>query len=158
MSAPRKSVQLIIAEDDEDDYFLTKSAFEKAGLRNELLWVKNGEELLSALKPNGTKDGGAASPGGARLVILDLNMPRMDGREALARIKADPDLKRIPIIVMTTSNAEEDVIRSYDLGACSFIHKPVTFAEFVTAANLLRCYWLEMVELPDAGGATWTRT
>jgi len=157
MSAPRKSVQLIIAEDDEDDYFLTKSAFEKAGLRNELVWVKNGEELLAALKPNGAADG-AASPCGARLVILDLNMPRMDGREALARIKADPELKRIPIIVMTTSNAEEDVIRSYDLGACSFIHKPVTFADFVSAANLLRCYWLEMVELPDGGGATWTRT
>lgn len=157
MSAPRKSVQLIIAEDDEDDYFLTKSAFEKAGLRNELVWVKNGEELLSTLKPNAA-DGGAPSQCGARLVILDLNMPRMDGREALARIKADPELKRIPIIVMTTSNAEEDVIRSYDLGACSFIHKPVTFADFVSAANLLRCYWLEMVELPDAGGATWTRT
>lgn len=157
MPASRKSVQLIIAEDDEDDYFLTKSAFEKAGLRNELVWVKNGEELLATLKQDGTKDG-EPSQCGARLVILDLNMPRMDGREALARIKADPELRRIPIIVMTTSNAEEDVIRSYDLGACSFIHKPVTFADFVAAANLLRCYWLEMVELPDAGGATWTRT
>ncbi|MBI2384738.1 MAG: response regulator [Elusimicrobia bacterium] len=157
MAAPRKSVQLIIAEDDEDDYFLTKSAFEKAGLRNELVWVKNGEELLETLKRSPAKDG-AASPSGARLVILDLNMPRMDGREALARIKADPELRRIPIIVMTTSSAEEDVIRSYDLGACSFIHKPVTFADFVSAANLLRCYWLEMVELPGGGGATWTKT
>jgi CheY-like chemotaxis protein len=157
MPAPRKSVQLIIAEDDEDDYFLTKSAFEKAGLRNELVWVKNGEELLDCLKGRGAHAGAPAN-NAARLVILDLNMPRMDGREALARIKDDPELRRIPIIVMTTSNAEEDVLRSYDLGACSFIHKPVTFADFVTAANLLRCYWLEMVELPDAGGVPWTRT
>lgn len=157
MPAARKSVQLIIAEDDEDDYFLTKSAFEKAGLRNDLVWVKNGEELLDFLKGRGAY-AGAPAGNAARLVILDLNMPRMDGREALARIKDDPELRRIPIIVMTTSNAEEDVVRSYDLGACSFIHKPVTFADFVTAANLLRCYWLEMVELPDAGGVPWTRT
>lgn len=156
MSTPRKSVQLIIAEDDEDDYFLTKSAFEKAGLRNELVWVKNGEELLDLLKHRGAYAGGPASDL-AKLVILDLNMPRMDGREALARIKADPDLRRIPIIVMTTSNTEEDIARSYDQGACSFIHKPVTFAEFVTAANLFKHYWLEMVELPDARGVPWTK-
>lgn len=154
MPATRKSVQLIIAEDDEDDYFLTKSAFEKAGLKEELVWVRNGEELLERLRRGAGPPG---APGGARLVILDLNMPRMDGREALARIKADPDLRRIPIIVMTTSNAEEDIARSYDLGACSYIHKPVTFADFVAAAALLRRYWLEMVELPDAGGVTWTR-
>lgn len=157
MSATRKGVQLIIAEDDEDDYFLTKSAFEKAGLSNELHWVKNGEELLALLRSRAAPSA-APSDAGALLVILDLNMPRMDGREALARIKADPDLRRIPIIVMTTSNAEEDIVRSYDLGACSFIHKPVTFAAFVEAAGMLRRYWLEMVELPDAGGATWTRT
>ncbi|MDP3541035.1 MAG: response regulator [Elusimicrobiota bacterium] len=147
MPAPRKSVQLIIAEDDEDDYFLTKSAFQKAGLREELVWVRNGEELLDRLRRGA----------GARLVILDLNMPRMDGREALARIKGDPELRRIPIIVMTTSNAEEDIARSYDLGACSYIHKPVTFADFVAAADTLKRYWLEVVELPDAGGVTWTR-
>ncbi|MDD5304248.1 MAG: response regulator [Elusimicrobia bacterium] len=156
MPTPRKSVQLIIAEDDEDDYFLTKSAFEKAGMRNEILWVKNGEDLLDLLKHRGAYAGGR-SDGGPRLVILDLNMPRMDGREALERIKADPELRRVPIIVMTTSNAEEDIVRSYDQGACSFIHKPVTFADFVAAANLLKRYWLEMVELPDAGGVTWTK-
>ncbi|MCR4295711.1 MAG: response regulator [Elusimicrobia bacterium] len=154
MPAPRKSVTLIIAEDDEDDYFLTKSAFEKAGLREELVWVRNGEELLERLRRVSSPSG---APAGARLVILDLNMPRMDGREALARIKADPELRRIPIIVMTTSNAEEDISRSYDLGACSYIHKPVTFTDFVAAAGLLRRYWLEMVELPDAGGVTWTK-
>ena len=157
MSTPRKSVQIILAEDDEDDYFLTKSAFEKAGLRNELVWVKNGEELLDCLKHRGAYAGGPSGEG-ARLVILDLNMPRMDGREALERIKADPELKRIPIIVMTTSNAEEDVARSYEQGACSFIHKPVNFADFVAAAGLLKRYWLEMVELPDAGGVLWTKT
>ncbi|MCM2305145.1 MAG: response regulator [Elusimicrobia bacterium] len=155
MPAPRKGVELIIAEDDEDDYFLTKSAFEKAGLSNALVWVRNGEELLDLMRSR-TAEGGAAD-GRAMLVILDLNMPRMDGREALSRIKADPELRRVPIIVMTTSNAEEDIVRSYDQGACSFIHKPVTFAAFVEAANLLKRYWLEMVELPDAGGAPWTK-
>lgn len=148
MPAPRKNVQLILAEDDEDDYFLTRSAFEKAGLRGDLVWVRNGEELLARLRLGA----------GPRVVFLDLNMPRMDGREALARVKGDPELRRIPIIVMTTSNAEEDIARSYDLGACSYIHKPVTFSDFVAAAELLRRYWLEMVELPDAGGVTWTRT
>jgi CheY-like chemotaxis protein len=156
MPAARKSVQIILAEDDEDDYVLTKSAFEKAGMRNELIRVKNGEELLDLLKRRGAY-AGAPVGDGARLVILDLNMPRMDGREALERIKADPELRRIPIIVMTTSNAEEDIARSYEQGACSFIHKPVTFAEFVMAAGLLKRYWLEMVELPDAGGVLWTR-
>lgn len=151
MPAPRKSVQVIIAEDDEDDYFLARSAFEKAGLKTELVWVRNGEELLERLRL------GAASAG-ARLVLLDLNMPRMDGREALARIKGDPELRRTPIIVLTTSKAAEDIARSYDLGACSYIHKPVIFADFVAAAALLRRYWLETVELPDAGGVTWTRT
>jgi two-component system response regulator len=151
MSNPGKSVQIIIAEDDDDDFFLTRTAFERAGMLNPLLRVKNGEELLDLLKRRAGPDAGAA------LVILDLNMPRMDGREALQRIKADPDLRRLPIIVMTTSNAEEDIVRSYDLGACSFIHKPVTFAAFVAAAGLLKRYWLEMVELPDAGGVPWIK-
>jgi len=149
MSTPGKSVQIIIAEDDDDDFFLTRTAFEKAGMLNPLLRVKNGEELLELLRRR--------TDHRAALVILDLNMPRMDGREALQRIKADPELRRLPIIVMTTSNAEEDIVRSYDLGACSFIHKPVTFAAFVAAAGLLKRYWLEMVELPDAGGVPWTK-
>lgn len=156
MSIPGKSVQIIIAEDDEDDFFLTRTAFERAGMLNPIVRVKNGEELLDLLKRRGAY---AESPveGGARLVILDLNMPRMDGREALHRIKADPELRRTPIIIMTTSNAEEDIARSYDEGACSFIHKPVTFAAFVAAAGLFKRYWLEMVELPAEGGVPWKK-
>lgn len=154
MPNPGKSVQIILAEDDEDDYFLTKSAFVKAGMLNELVWVKNGEELLDLLKHRGAYAGGRADDG-ARIVILDLNMPRMDGREALARIKADPELSRTPIIVMTTSDAEEDIVRSYEDGACSIIHKPVTFADFVAAAGPFKRYRLEMVEAPDAGGVPW---
>lgn len=150
MAGTRKDVELIIAEDDEDDFFLTKSAFEKAGVGGVIVWVRSGEELLDTLRRHKGRAGGA-------LVLLDLNMPRMDGREALSRIKSDPDLRRIPVIVMTTSSAAEDVCRSYDLGACSFIRKPVTFAAFVEAAGLLKRYWLDLVELPDAGGVTWTR-
>lgn len=156
MPTARNNVKIIIAEDDEDDYLLTRNAFEKAGLRNEIVWVKNGEELLDLLKRRGAYAGGRAN-GSPVLVILDLNMPRMDGREALALIKADPELRRTPIVVMTTSNSDEDIARSYDEGACSFIHKPVNFADFVAAANLFKRYWLEMVELPDAGGVPWTK-
>lgn len=156
MPTARKSIKIVIAEDDEDDYFLTRSAFEKAGLHNEILWVRNGEELLDLLKHRGAYAGGSGN-GSPLLVILDLNMPRMDGREALTRIKADPELRRIPILVMTTSHSDEDIVRAYDQGACSFIHKPLSFADFVAAANLLKRYWLEMVELPDAGGVPWTK-
>jgi len=156
MSIPGKGVQIIIAEDDEDDFFLTKTAFERAGMLNPLIRVRNGEELLDLLKHRGAYADRPAESG-ARLVILDINMPRMDGREALQRIKADPELRPIPIIVMTTSNAEEDIARSYDQGACSFIHKPVTFAAFVAATGLFKRYRLEMVELPDAGGVPWKK-
>lgn len=157
MSMPAKRVHIIFAEDDDDDFYLARTAFEKAGMLNPLTRVKNGEELLDLLRHQGAY---ADRPveSGSLLVILDLNMPRMDGREALQRIKADPELRRTPIIVMTTSNAEEDIVRSYDEGACSFIHKPVTFAGFVAAAGLLKRYWLEMVELPEAGGVSWKKT
>ena len=145
----RENVQLIIAEDDEDDYTLAKTAFAEAGLSNELVWVRNGEELLDLLQDRGAYTN-AFKQHRARLIILDLNMPRMDGREAIERIKADPYLRTIPIIVMTTSGSEEDITRSYDQGVCSFIRKPSTFEEFVQAARVFNRYWLKLVELPGA--------
>ncbi len=108
------------------------------------------EQLLDYLNRRGrwANPADAPRPG---VVLLDLNMPRMDGREALAAIKADPALRRIPIVVLTTSRAEADVLRSYDLGANSFITKPVTFGGLVEAMRVLGRYWIEIVELPPEG-------
>ena len=113
------------------------------------VFVENGEELLQYLRGEGkfaTSAGTQALPG---LILLDLNMPRMDGRTALAQIKADPELRRIPVVVLTTSKAEEDILRTYDLGVNSFITKPVTFEALVDVVRTLNHYWIEIVELPD---------
>jgi CheY-like chemotaxis protein len=142
MKNAAKPVTLVIADDDEDDYVLAKGAFERALVTNEFHWVKDGEELLSFLR------GRAGADRSPIIILLDLNMPRMDGREALKAIKSDAALRRIPVIVMTTSKAEEDILRSYDLGVCSYIRKPVDFEEFVEAARTFKRYWLELVELP----------
>ncbi len=156
MSAVDKNVQLIIAEDDEDDFALAKAAFAAVGMRNEIVRVKDGEELLQLLQRRGVH-ADAPARAGPRLVILDLNMPRVDGREALVRIKADPALRRIPIVVMSTSQAQEDVVRSYDGGVCSFIHKPLDFGEFVAAVSEFKRFWLELVELPDEARKPWNK-
>lgn len=134
-----------MADDDADDRMLTKEALEESRVLNDLRFVEDGEELMDYLKKRGPY-ADAQRPG---LILLDLNMPKKDGREALKEIKADPDLRRIPIVVMTTSKAEEDVFRSYDLGASSFITKPVTFDRLVELMRTLGQYWVEFVELPD---------
>lgn len=136
---------ILMADDDADDRILTKEALEESRVLNELRFVEDGEELMDYLKKRG-KYTDAPRPG---LILLDLNMPRKDGREALKEIKADPDLRRIPVVVMTTSKAEEDIFRSYDLGASSFITKPVTFDRLVELMKALGRYWVEFVELPD---------
>src|SRR5690606_24679711 len=117
-------------DDDADDRMLTKDALAESRVLNELKFVEDGEELMDYLKRRGrfTDEADAPRPG---LILLDLNMPKKDGREALKEIKSDPDLRRIPIVVMTTSKAEEDIFRSYDFGASSFITKPVTFDRLV---------------------------
>lgn len=135
---------IVMADDDKDDQLLAKDAFESAKLTNDLHTVDDGVELLAFLRREG-KYADAPRPG---LVLLDLNMPRMDGREALEQIKADPDLRRIPVVVLTTSKAEADLVRSYDLGAASFITKPVTFPGLVEVVRSLGRYWLEIVEIP----------
>jgi len=143
-----KPIVILMADDDPDDRLMTREAFEESRLANDLRFVEDGEELLDYLKRRGkyADPGSAPRPG---LILLDLNMPRKDGREALREIKADPDLKRIRVVILTTSKAEEDILRSYDLSAASYITKPVTFESLVDLVRTLGKYWLEIVELPD---------
>lgn len=141
-------ITILICDDDEDDRMLTQQALEDAHISNELRFVGDGEQLLDYLYQRGAfagETGAAPRPG---LILLDLNMPTMDGREALRHIKQDPALLDIPVVVLTTSSLDEDVIRSYRLGVNSFITKPVTFSGLVEAMNVLGRYWLEIVELP----------
>lgn len=140
-------IVILMADDDADDRMLTRDALAESRVLNELRFVEDGEELMDYLKRRGKfADADAPRPG---LILLDLNMPKKDGREALKEIKSDPDLRRIPIVVMTTSKAEEDIFRSYDFGASSFITKPVTFDRLVELMKALGDYWVEFVELPD---------
>jgi two-component system response regulator len=139
---------ILMADDDADDRMLTRDALEESRVLNELRFVEDGEELMEYL----TRKGKYANPDDSPrpgLILLDLNMPKKDGREALKEIKSDPNLRRIPVVIMTTSKAEEDIFRSYDFGASSFITKPVTFDRLVELMRTLGEYWVEFVELPD---------
>jgi CheY-like chemotaxis protein len=149
---PTKPITILMADDDADDRLMTKEAFDESRLANDLRFVEDGEELMDYLRRRGKYADPATSPRPG-LILLDLNMPKKDGREALAEIKADPDLKRIRVVIMTTSKAEEDIVRTYDLSAASYISKPVTFEALVDVVRALGKYWLEIVELPDNGGA-----
>lgn len=144
----KRSVVILIAEDDDDDFFLAQEAFEEYNLANEIHRVKNGEELINYLKHRGPYEQPTTSPSPV-LILLDLNMPRMDGREALKAIKSDPNLRKIPVVIMTVSREEEDVIRSYELGANSYIRKPVRFSEMIEIIKTMGKYWFEIVELPS---------
>lgn len=148
MSRPATPVVILMADDDPDDRQLTREAFDEAKLANELRFVENGEELLDYLHRRGKYADPATSPRPG-LILLDLNMPKVDGREALLKLKQDPDLRRIRVVVLTTSKAEEDILRTYDLSAASYITKPVTFETLVEVVRTLGKYWLEIVELPD---------
>lgn len=138
---------ILMADDDEDDVLLTRTALEESRLKNPFFAVKDGEELLDYLCHRGKFSDPQTAPRPG-LILLDLNMPRKDGREALREIKTNPTLRHIPVVVLTTSKAEEDIIRSYDLGANSFIVKPVTFASLVNVINILGIYWFEIVATP----------
>jgi CheY-like chemotaxis protein len=147
-----KPITILMADDDEEDCALTKSAMGDARLANEMRFVHDGEELMDYLRRQGAYADGTAEAPRPGVILLDLNMPKKDGREALSEIKSDPDLKRIPVCVLTTSAAEEDIFRSYDLGANSFITKPVTFAGLVESLQAWSRYWFEIVELPAEDG------
>ena len=146
MTVYHKPVHIVMADDDEEDFALTKQALNEAHLANQLQWVQDGEQLMIFLrKENEYKN--AVTPD---IILLDLNMPRKDGREALREIKADPRLRAIPVIMLTTSNTETDILKSYDLGANSYITKPVTFAGLVDVVKTLEKYWFQIVKLPNS--------
>ena len=146
MSMRSNPIAILMADDDADDQLLAKEALTEARLANNLYFVKDGEELLDYLHNRGEyAEQPSPRPG---LILLDLNMPKKDGRQALKEIKEDAELRRIPIVVLTTSAAEEDILRTYDLGVNSYITKPVTFEGLVEVMKSLSKYWFEIVELP----------
>ncbi|MBV8883371.1 MAG: response regulator [Chroococcidiopsidaceae cyanobacterium CP_BM_RX_35] len=147
----RTTVVILMADDDEDDCMLAREALAESQLTNNLHCVQDGEELMDYLHRRGkyAQKSSAPRPG---LILLDLNMPKKDGREALKEIKTNSHLRHIPIVVLTTSKADEDVYRTYDLGANSFITKPVTFESLVEVMRTIGKYWFEIVELPLASG------
>jgi CheY-like chemotaxis protein len=140
------TINILMADDDPDDRMLIKEALEENGLPANIDFVEDGKELLDYLHKRGQyarKE--TLKPG---LILLDLNMPKIDGREALRIIKSDPLLRRIPIVVLTTSKAEEDVFKTYDLGVNSFICKPVKFEDLVQITKEIGMYWFSTVALP----------
>jgi CheY-like chemotaxis protein len=147
MGTQGKPVVILMAEDDPDDRFLSKEALDEARLANDLRFVEDGEELMDYLRQRGKYSDQAESPRPG-LILLDLNMPRKDGREALEEIKAEPDLRSIPVIVLTTSKAEEDILRSYEMGVSGYITKPVTLTGLIQIMKTIGKYWFEIVELP----------
>lgn len=149
-SATVRPITILMAEDEEADRMLTREAMRTARAINELRFVGDGLELLEYLRREGPYSEPASSPR-PELILLDLNMPRMDGQTALARIKADEELRRIPVVVLTTSDDDQDVLRSYHLGAASYITKPVTFDSLVEVVKTLDQYWTGIVTLPPGG-------
>jgi CheY-like chemotaxis protein len=148
MTQPR-SITILLADDDPDDRLLARDALAAGHVANTLRTVEDGEELMNYLHRRGEYgiEGAAPRPG---LILLDLSMPKKDGLGALAEIKADPALKHIPVVVMTTSREDEDICRSYDLGANSFVTKPIRFETLVDVMKTMGRYWFEVVELPEA--------
>ena len=150
MDIPRKALKpitILMADDNEDDLLMAREALAESFVVNELREVKDGEELMDYLHRRGaySQPGSAPRPG---LILLDLNMPRKHGHEALREIRADPLLRRIPVVVLTTSEAEVDILRSYDLGVSSFISKPVTFQGLVEVMKAFGKYWIEICAIP----------
>jgi CheY-like chemotaxis protein len=145
MTPAPSPITILLADDDEDDRLITQHAFARHHLANDLRFVVDGEDLMDFLHRRG-KYGQAPRPG---LILLDLNMPKKDGREALKEIKADPSLRKIPVVILTTSGEEEDILKTYDLGANSYIRKPVGFEALVKIIDTLGTYWFQVVELPS---------
>jgi len=146
---PGRPTVILMADDDADDRLLAQDALAESKVSSELHFVENGEELMDYLYRRGKFSAASAPRPG--LILLDLNMPKKDGREALREIKRDPDLRRIPVVILTTSRADTDIGHIYDLGANSFITKPVSFDALVAVMHSVGRYWFETVELPNSG-------
>jgi two-component system response regulator len=142
-----KPIHILLAEDDPDDRYLISEALDESQLDIQLFIVEDGEELLEYLSQQGKYENRAEWPL-PNLILLDLNMPRLDGREALQKIKSNPDLRRIPVVVLTTSRAEEDVLRTYDIGISGYIAKPVSFTGLLEVMKAIGVYWLHAATLP----------
>lgn len=142
-----KPQTILVVEDSDDDYYATTRAFKQAGLSNPVRRSTNGDQALDYLYQRGdfAAPGAAPRPG---IILLDLNMPGTDGREVLHEIKGDPALRSIPVVVLTTSNAEQDIARCYKDGANSYVHKPVDLEGFIKAIVRLKEYWFEVAILP----------
>ena len=140
-----RPIEILLVEDDPGDVLIAKEALEQSKLANNLHVAVNGEEALAFLR----HDGEFADRPKPDLVLLDLNLPRRDGREVLAEVKADPELRRIPVVILTTSQAEEDIIKSYDLHANAYVTKPVDFAQFVKVVQQIDEFFFTVVSLPD---------
>jgi CheY-like chemotaxis protein len=145
---PHRPFTILLADDDEEDRELARDALQGSRLANEMKFAVDGQDLLDYLRHEGRWTAEEAPRPG--IILLDLNMPKKDGREALREIKADESLRRIPVVVLTTSKDEADVLATYDLGVSSFITKPVTFGGLVDVMKTWTQYWFEIVELPDA--------
>lgn len=143
------NVSILVADDDEEDRLLIEDALKEAHFVHHFAMVKDGVELLEYLRAEGAF-AGRTDKSLPNLILLDLNMPRMDGREALHELKSDPLLRAIPVVVLTTSKAEEDIFRTYNLGVNSFVTKPVSFEALVQIMRVLNQYWFETVRLPGA--------
>ena len=138
-------IDILLVEDNAADVRLTEEVFSDSKVRNHLMVASNGEEALACLRRQG-KFKAHARPD---LILLDLNLPLKDGREVLAEIKADPNLKRIPVVILTTSKAEEDILKTYNLHANCYITKPVDLEQFVTVVRYIEDFWLAIVKLPN---------
>ena len=143
-----KPIVILLADDDEEDRMLACDALAESRLSNEIYCVTDGEDLMDYLQRRGKYTPPAAAPRPG-IILLDLNMPKKDGREALREIKSDPNLRQIPVVVMTTSKAHEDIFHSYDSGASSFVSKPVTFEGLIDVMKGLGRYWFEIIDLPQ---------
>jgi chemotaxis family two-component system response regulator Rcp1 len=148
MEAALAPFRILLVEDNPNDIEITRRALEKGQVKNELTIARDGQEAIDLLFGASVR---GCLPG---LILLDLNLPKIDGREVLSRIKTDPELRRIPVIVLTTSTREEDVVRSYDLGVNTFISKPVRFEDFIKVVAAIQEYWIVIATLPPAAPAS----
>ena len=146
MTPAGRAIDILLVEDDPGDELITREAFERNKLRNRLHVAHDGEEGLNYLYQRGAY-GDAKRPD---LILLDLNLPKYDGRQLLEKIKSDPDLSRIPVVVLTTSSAEEDILRSYKLHANAYVTKPVDLDQFINAVRQIDEFFLQVVRLPQS--------